>query len=152
MADDVARWRTIHPHAMVIRGGQWYLIAKNVEVNELHQYRLDRLLNLRVTPTLENFYEDSWSVFRGTKHTVKLRIEGKAIRILRERYWIDQVLEHTDKNEAICTLTVQGTEEILTWALSMAPNVTILEPKALKEQMEMILEATLKKVKSTDRT
>ncbi|MBD3267758.1 WYL domain-containing protein [bacterium] len=152
--------RTLQPYAMAIREGKWYLIARNAEAGEIHSYRLERIHRLRVTDkkfkrephfSIEQYFEDSWSVFRGKKQTVKLRLEGMAIRMIQERDWLEQSLKQTGENEAICTLKVQGTEEILAWALSMAPHVEILEPKELREQMKITLGEILKKLKSTDR-
>jgi len=121
-------------------------------------YRLERIYEFHATNntftrdssfTIEGYFKDSWSVFRGEKQMVKLRLHGKAIRVFQERHWIKhQNWREQNENQAECTITVQGTEEIKAWALSMAPDVEILEPEELRKEIKVTLTKILKKYKS----
>lgn len=148
-------WRLLHPHAMVIREGKWYLIARDATNQEIRLYRMERIHTFELTTetferdphfSMDQYFEGSWSVFRGEKQKVRLWVKDIALRIIQERHWIKpQSWNPISDHEAECTIMVQGTTEISAWVLSMGPNAEILEPKSLRDQVRAALAETLKK-------
>lgn len=41
--------RLIEPHRLVNRGGQWYVLGRSVEIDELRTFRLDRMRSVEIT-------------------------------------------------------------------------------------------------------
>lgn len=157
--DPSPRPRNLQPHALVIREGKWYLIAKDNPSDDPRLYRLERIKEFHLTQTkfdrdtnfsVNEYFKDSWSIFRGKRQTITLKLHGKAIRIVQERHWITpKNWNPINDNEVICTLTVSGLEEIRAWILSMSPDVEVIEPIELREEIIVTLTETLNKYKLT---
>jgi proteasome accessory factor B len=145
--------RTIHPYSIAIRGSQWYLIAQDEAKDEFRLYHFLRIKNVEMLDHLfkkdeavqiDRFFEDSWSVFQGKKQMVRLKARGVAARLLSERASPKRIeLEWIGPDEGIAEIEVRGEQEILNWALSMGPDVEILEPATLRDRLRQQLTATL---------
>lgn len=146
--------RTIHPYRIVIRSAQWYLIALDAAKRELRLYHYLRIKGMQVMkhtferdPTLDltRFFEDSWNVFHGPKHRVRLRVRGVAARLISERTSPRELnIAWTSQDEAVVIAEVCGEQEIINWTLSMGSNAEILEPQDLREKVSRILSASLR--------
>ncbi len=76
---------------------------------------------------------------------IKLRLRGKAARLAEERPWPeDMTFKWINKDEAILTVTIQGTNEILLWIMSQGDEVEILSPKELREELKSKLSKLIK--------
>ena len=145
--------RKIHPYVIMIRNGQWYLIAFSPERNDYRFFRFERIYQLTVTDSrfkrnlsydLKSFFEHSWSVFRGEPIQVKLRLTGKAARFASERQTpVGMKMTWGTPDSALLEVVVQGTQEILNWVLSMGPEAEILEPENLREEIKSRLTQSL---------
>lgn len=155
LKDKEALQRTIFPYAITIRAGCWYLVAFDADRKDFRTFRLERIEKMRMlrdqfkrdkTFKIEEHYANSWGVFRGKPTRVKVRLTGFAARIASERNWpTDRELKWKDNETAILSATVEGTEELVAWTLSMGRHAEILSPAALRQQAikeaEMILES-----------
>ncbi|MDP8244755.1 MAG: transcriptional regulator [Candidatus Hinthialibacter antarcticus] len=145
--------RTIHPYGLTIRAGNWYLVAFDEERNDFRTFRLERIFKLKVEQVtfkrddrfnLDNYFANSWAVFRGKPTKVKILLKGIAAKIATERNWPkDREIEWQDDNTAILTATVNGTEEIMAWVMSLGSDAELLAPKLLKNQLIKALQRTL---------
>lgn len=145
--------RTVHPYAIVIRGGQWYLVAKDERKSEFRLYHLLRIYGLRDSDRgferdenfdLERIFEHSWNVFQGPVQTVRLRVRGAAARLAIERLTPQRIRIERRDDETIVAFEVRGEREILMWALSQGENVEILAPESLREQACQVLSGALR--------
>lgn len=142
--------RVVHPYVITIRLGNWYLIAFTPEKNDLRQYRLERIQALTIQKEtfqrdpdfdLQEYFSQSFGVFRGEPVRVKLRLSGKAARLASERPWPkDMELNWISGDTAILQVTLQGTQEITAWVLSLRDEAEVLEPEALRTELKSILE------------
>ena len=154
LRDDEPVERTTQPYALTIRAGNWYLIAYDIDRNAYRTFRLERIFKLTLSKKLfkrdekfdlGEYFANSWGVFRGKPTQVKIRLYGIAARIASERNWPkDRKLKWEDDHTAILTATVEGTEEILAWVMSLGANAEVLAPKALKDHIIKNLTLTLK--------
>lgn len=145
--------RLVHPYVITIRFGYWYLIAFTPEKNDFRQYRLERIQSLTVCKetfqrdpsfNLQDYFCLSLGVFQGEPVRVKVRLQGKAARLASERPWPEnRVLEWTTDDTLFLQVTVQGTQEIVAWVLSLGEEAEILEPLSLREQMYKTLREML---------
>ncbi len=142
--------RLVHPYVITLRAGNWYLIAFTPDKNDFRQYRLERIQALTIHKetfqrdpdfNLQEYFSQSFGVFRGEPIRVKLRLRGKAARLASERPWPkDMELNWISGDTAILQVTLQGTQEIVAWALSLGNEAEILEPEALRSELKSILE------------
>ncbi|MGC9327527.1 MAG: helix-turn-helix transcriptional regulator [Candidatus Hinthialibacter sp.] len=150
--------RLIHPYGAAIRGGQWYLIALDESKAEFRLYHFLRIKNLEVSERqferdasfqFSRFFEDSWSVFQGPMQTVRFRAKGIAARLISERTSPRKIeLEWIGPQEVMVSMEIRGEQEIVNWALSMGPQVEILEPKSLRKKVRQLLSNTLRLYKN----
>ncbi|MBN2327391.1 MAG: WYL domain-containing protein [Candidatus Omnitrophica bacterium] len=150
--------RIIHPYGVAIRIGQWYLIALDEAKNEFRLYHflrikaltiLDRLFTRDASFQFSRFFEDSWNVFQGKKQIVRFRAEGIAARLISERTSPRKMeTEWIGPQEVKVSMEIRGEQEIVNWALSMGPQVEILEPESLREKVRQLLSHTLRLYKN----
>ena len=153
LRDDEPIERTIQPYALTIRAGNWYLIAYDLGRKDFRTFRLERIYKLIITKKtfkrdskfdIETFFAHSWGVFRGKPTNVKIRLHGIAARIASERNWPkDRKLKWENEHTAVLTATVEGTEEILAWIMSLGNEAEVLAPKSLRESVIKHLALTL---------
>lgn len=145
--------RVIHPYGVAIRGAQWYLIAFDEVKGKYRLYHLLRIKRLRVldrqfdrdkTFQFDRFFEDSWNVFQGKKQVVRFRAKGIAARLISERTSPQRIeVEKLGADDVLVSVETRGEEEIINWALSMGPQVEIIEPAVLRERVRQLLSAAL---------
>lgn len=154
LKDPVPQERTIFPYAITIRAGCWYLVAFDRDREDYRTFRLERILEMTIQADqfrrderfcINEFFANSWGVFRGDPTRVEIRLTGYAARLAAERNWpAERSIAWQDAETAILTATVEGTEELLAWTLSMGRHAQILSPESLREQAiheaEQILE------------
>lgn len=143
--DKTPRTRTIHPYALTIRAGNWYLIAFEQDKKDYRIFRLERIKKFEIGSDsfvrdedfdLDEFFRNSWGVIKGKPTKVKIRLTGIAARLAAERNWPkDRKIEWIDESTAILTVTVDGTDEIVSWVMSMGENAVVLEPKSVLKIM-----------------
>jgi proteasome accessory factor C len=95
VADAAAARRTVEPRLLLHRDGQWYLAAWNVEKEEEHLFRLDRIVSVepgaRVFgehkgPPLARYARRNLYFESGAEREVTVRFRGTSARLARERW------------------------------------------------------------------
>lgn len=142
LMDKEPRIRMIDPYALTIRAGNWYLIAFEPEKDDYRTFRLERIQRLDILKqqfqrdssfNLDEIFGNSWGVIKGKPTKVKIRLTGIAARLASERNWPkDRKIEWIDESTAILTATVDGTDEIVSWVMSMGESAVVLEPRKIK--------------------
>jgi predicted DNA-binding transcriptional regulator YafY len=146
---DRYQWRTVTPVSFYNAGKTHYLIAihdqipKIFTIERIHSARYPNQKSpIKEVPSLNELFKYSWGSFTGGAVTkVRLRFRENLEKYMAEKFWIEtQEIIHTDDGFEIA-IEVKLSNEFIAWVMGWGDQVTILEPKELKD-------AVLKKAKA----
>lgn len=82
----------------------------------------------------------AFGIFAGAgDHRIRLRFQGWATRIVRERFWHEsQKFTEGKDGTLVMELRLSGLEEIQRWILSFGDQVEVLEPAELRETIAQL--------------
>ncbi|WP_027389298.1 helix-turn-helix transcriptional regulator [Chrysiogenes arsenatis] len=154
--DDTQTQRTIEPHHLFYYHGAWVLIAWCHTRHDWRQFHLARITKL--TPTRETFsprpeteyqhcINQSFGLFQGDNiQHVTLHFAPERSRWIREQQWHPAQTTHHHPNGSVeITIPVADLREIKMRVLSFGADVDVIEPEALKIEIEREVEKMHKK-------
>jgi predicted DNA-binding transcriptional regulator YafY len=128
--------RTVEPYQLYYIMGTWYLEGFCRLRKEMRTFRLSRMESL--SPGTDTFSQrDHKRSQPDAAIAVKLRIDEKIVRWVRERQHYGFVKEQASRNNkgAIMTYRVIKLTDIMPWTLSWGAGAEVLEPKELREMI-----------------
>jgi len=134
---DAPEDRTVRPYAMVHREGQWYLLAWCPLSEEVHTFRLDRVLDAEPTgerfPAPEDFDPEAHiqggRVFRADqKMDVKVRYSSAIARWIAEK----EAGEASDDGSLTVTYQVADPHWIVRHVLLYGAEAEVMEPEEVR--------------------
>ncbi len=145
--------RRLQPYHLTEFDGGWYVIGYDPDRKARRTFALQRIRKARPVKvrflrpadfSLNDHLGGSFGVWhnpadRGKRCRIRLRFTGWAARLVSERRWHpSQQIEWNGNldDELIMTLELSSFEEIRRWILSWGPQVEVLEPKELREEIE----------------
>lgn len=118
--------------------------VKSLYKNWLWLY-LQRCLKVELTKRNANSLEEidfqsgqdtGFGIMDFGEFNVKLLFYTQTSEYIRERYWsCDQKITLTEDKNLLLEMTVRSEPEIVSWILSFGPNVKVLEPVWLREEV-----------------
>ncbi len=155
--DEIVTKRLVHPLALKEAQGRWYLIAVDTKDNRLKTFGLDRMdgLDIHKTSFKAKYQYDLNEYFR---HAFGINTESQtepAIVRLSFSYEQGQYIKSfplhesqslvEDSNERVVVeLTIYITWDFVKELLSFGPNMKVLYPSSLKNELKSLLTKTLK--------
>lgn len=140
--------RIIRPLGMVCKRNVWYVIAYAPERKGYRTFRVDQIISIVNHEnstfkypqgfSITNHIGDSWGVFCDDPvRKVRLRFSrAVANRIKNLRYHHSQeIIEEGQDGSLIVEFQACGFKELQTWILQWGPEVEVLEPLDLREQV-----------------
>lgn len=158
--DGTPREYIISPYQMAAKEGKYYLICNYDKYDDISNYRLDRIADLRLLEEpVKPFETLRWAEGRPLdlaeymkKHPYMYASENVRAKFRCARVMISDILDMfgTDirfeqEDEEGVTVAVHTNEMALVqFAKNFAPDVVLLEPERLREKMKEDLEKSLK--------
>lgn len=144
-------WR-IHPYYIKQYNSRWFLIGHNSEFNKLSNVPLDRIDNIEpihieyvpnTTIDFESYFDNVIGVTISSEpvQTVKLRFTVKRLQYVLTKP-IHKTQKCSDPESGIVTLNLIPNKELESLLLSFGPDVEVLEPSNLRNQMKEKLRLT----------
>lgn len=143
-----------HPHGIVVRGERNYLVGKFDGYSDVRQLSFNRVISAESSYfpaiidedfSLGNYVQQGeLGVTRSLdKLAIKLWVTPVFARILDETPLCeDQSIESKD-NDFVVHASVDDTDELRHWLLSVCNHATVLEPLALREETKQTLQDSL---------
>ncbi|CAH8236182.1 helix-turn-helix transcriptional regulator [Vibrio aestuarianus] len=143
-----------HPCGIVVRGERNYLVGKFDGYSDVRQLSFNRVISAESSYfpaiidedfSLENYVQQGeMGVTRSLdKLAIKLWVTPVFARILDETPLCeDQSIESKD-NDFVVHASVEDTDELRHWLLSVCNHATVLEPLALREEIKQALRDSL---------
>ncbi|MGL0930727.1 helix-turn-helix transcriptional regulator [Vibrio vulnificus] len=143
-----------HPYGIVVRGERNYLVGKFDGYSDVRQLSFNRVISAESSYfpaiiddgfSLENYVQQGeMGVTRSLdKLSIKLWVTPVFARILDETPLCeDQSIESKD-DDFVVHASVDDTDELRHWLLSVCNHATVLEPLALREEIKQTLRDSL---------
>jgi proteasome accessory factor B len=153
-ASGVKTARTVHPYGLVHRRGGWYLVAHDVDRDQLRTFKVGRVAS-RVEP-LDGNYEIPGD-FDAAKFTATQPWETgdepveATVRFNESlRWWVDQNMpdsprRDTTNGELEVQMNVSNRDAFFSWFVEFGSEVEIVAPDSLREHLCTRLQPFLNK-------
>ena len=138
--------REIEPYFMIFIERAFYFVGYCFLRKDMRTFRVDRVLKVSLTDKIfkprkdvnpKAYFKDSWGVYGGEPINVRVLMTGKAARIVQMgKHHPNEEIITIDHNKIEYRVTVSGTEEICRWLLGFGGDVTVIEPKSLKDEVQ----------------
>ena len=139
----------LHPYTLVTYRQGLYLFALDVEADKVKTYAVDRFLafdrhrndrfEVPADYKPEDLTEDNFGIIGGPVHTVELRFDKQVAPYIRERIWHKSQRVHQDPDGSVAlTMTVGLGQELTQWLLGFGPDVKVVRPRSLAEEIRKL--------------
>lgn len=135
----------IDPYNIVLREGNWYIIAYSYLKNEVKLINLSRVKSLEVTEDifikpkdflLGDFLEKNWGLFRGKDNHIKIKFSKKVAEFIKDNKWHPhQNIENQEDGGIILNIYLNEFCEIKQWILGFGAEAEVLEPEELRKEI-----------------
>lgn len=159
--DGTERIYIINPYQMAAKEGKYYLICNYDKYDDISNYRLDRIRDIKILDeSVKPFETLKWTNGRALdlaeymkEHIYMYSSPNAFVKIRINRAMISDVIDmfgkdvrFSDEDESEVTVSVEANEiAVEQFAKSYAPDVMILEPKALAEKVKSSMERSVQK-------
>lgn len=159
-SDGSIRTYLINPYQMAIREGRYYLICNNDKYDTVANYRVDRILNIEITDKkakpvselngingetldLKKYLKEHVYMFSDKPMPASFRVSKKRISDVIDVFGTEiSIIGSDNENEAIVTAYADK-KAFLKFAKSYAPEVVIISPPSLVEDIKKELEESV---------
>ena len=153
----------VSPYQMAAKDGKYYLICNFDKYDDISNYRMDRISNIRILDEgakpfeslrgadgnrldIADYMKKHVYMYSGGNCRAKFRVSREMIGDVIDLFGKDVVF--SDETEDTVTVSTYTNElSAAQFALSFAPDVTVLEPETLRESVKSKLEQALEKYK-----
>ena len=158
-SDGTTREYVVSPYQMAAREGKYYLICNHDSYDDIANYRLDRICDLKVLDRaarpfsslagsderpleLAEYMRRHVYMYAGGDCRARLRIAPFLVSDVVDLFGRD--VAFSDEDDGGATVTVFANEmSVEQFAKSFAPHVTVLEPADLRDRVKGMLERAL---------
>ena len=139
---------TIHPYALIMQGGTFYLIGLHCKSHEICTWKLNRIVAAERLPTkfkkrkdfdTDTYRRRSFSFFvLNDKPTqrIRVKVDGLAARYVQEHHWHEtQQFEEQPDGSVIVQFDVVPNHALTNWILKFGRSAEVLEPETLRKEV-----------------
>ncbi|RHQ99659.1 MULTISPECIES: helix-turn-helix transcriptional regulator [Peptostreptococcales] len=138
--------RVLHPYGIYNYEGDTYLIAYCENRKEVRDFKLCRISKLNIIDEkykidkdfdIHEYTKNSIGNFKGEEIEIHLIIREPFATIVSEKRWSSkQSIKELSDGSIEFRARMMGYEQMKSWILGMGPNVTVLEPKKLVDDIK----------------
>lgn len=138
--------RVLHPYGIYNYEGDTYLIAYCENRKEVRDFKLCRISKLNIMDEkykidkdfdIHEYTKNSIGNFKGEEIEMHLIIREPFATIVSEKRWSSkQSIKELSDGSIEFRARMMGYEQMKSWILGMGPNVTVLEPKKLVDDIK----------------
>lgn len=148
--DGTVRQYIVSPYQLAVTNGRYYLICNYDKYDDLSNYRVDRISNIKlldepVKPVekvkglksglnLSGHMAEHIYMFAGDSIHVKFRANRYIINDIIDYFGTDAQFTDITENNLVVTVTVNE-EDMFKWAVQYGDHAVILEPKSLRDRV-----------------
>ncbi len=150
--------RELDPYRVWYRSGALYVVGHDHRSDEIRTFAVDRIQSLASTGRrfavpasfdFDAYIGGAFGVIAEPPVRVRIRFEPRWAGYVQEHTWHDsQVLTPLPRGRMLLEMHVGGTAELRTWVLSFGEGAEVLEPPALRAEVEQELAGALARYRS----
>ncbi len=147
--------RKLDPYRVWYRSGGLYVVGFDHKSGEIRTFAVDRIRLLEATADrfavskdfdFDRYTGSSFGVTAEPPIRVRIRFDKRWANFVKERTWhASQKLEKAAGGSVDLSMRVGGTAELRSWVLSFGSGAEVLEPESLRAEVELELNAALKR-------
>ena len=158
--DGTVRKYVVSPYQMAAQEGKYYLICNFDKYNDISNYRLERIADIRLLDETAKPFEtltgaDGQRLDLAkymAEHIYMYSSENTQVKFRIPKNWVSEIIDRfgmnmrfSDETESHVTVTARVNEMAMKqYAKSYAPDVMVLEPEKLREEIKSEAEKTWK--------
>lgn len=155
--------RILEPLGMVCKRSVWYLIARQVDIQETRTFRVDQVCHLTNLPEepfayptgflLPEYIGNSWGVFcNDPVRIVRLRFSPQVARRVKNLCYhpSQRIVQEDADGSIVIRFEVCGLLEMRSWIMQWGSQVEVLEPLDLRKQIREMAENIIKTYQGTN--
>lgn len=146
-----ARRYIINPYELVINNGRYYLVCNFDYFDDLSNYRVDRIIDIKILDEnrkkleeitksrgldLEKYIREHIYMFGGKSMNVRMKFKPRILSEFIDWFGTEDVVFREDSEGDISASVVVNKEAVKKWALQYANYVTIYHPESLVKEMQ----------------
>jgi predicted DNA-binding transcriptional regulator YafY len=145
--------REVYPYSLYYYHGCLYLVGQDSLSGEKRTFNLERIRMAELTQKKfqmaedfdgEAYFEESFGIFKQEQVTVVIDFAESVKPYILERQWHpSQEVSLLKEGGLRLTLKVGGTREVKAWIMGFCEHATVVEPKALRDEIRNDLEKML---------
>lgn len=133
----------VSPYALVWDNGFYYLVAYNEEMEEVVNYRVDRIRNVvELKKTVENddfdlrkHFDSCFNMYPGEVLEIKIKFDNHLINAIIDRFGKDLTIEIYDENKFILITEAALSTGLVRWILNWGSDAKVLSPPKLIDKI-----------------
>ena len=150
----------VNPYQMAATNGRYYLICNTDGKDNVSNYRLDRITNIKKLETktrdkkqhkgavskldLPRFMAENIYMFGGESVRVSFRAKRYIVNDILDWFGKDVSFSDVDENEVTASVRVSE-EAMFYWSMQYGEHIEVLEPEKLRERIKAAVKSISKK-------
>ena len=139
---------TIHPYALIMQGGTFYLVGFHCKRNKIRTWKLNRIVTAeRLTSKFkkpkdfdaDDYQRRGFGFFVSNDdpvQKVRIKVDGWMARYVQEHHWHEtQQFEPLPDGGVIVQFEVVPNFELSNWILKLGRDAEVLEPESLRQEI-----------------
>ncbi|WP_191695775.1 helix-turn-helix transcriptional regulator [Sporosarcina quadrami] len=135
----------IHPLGLVWNNDRYYLIAYFPLAEEIRQYRVDRMRNVRVQDEpfvpapyfdLHTYTKKMFHMFGGELISLEARFAAQLINVVIDRFGLDANIQDHEDGTFLLKAQVSMSEGLVRWLFRWGGDVKVIHPQQLVSRMK----------------
>ena len=139
-------WFVVSPWALTWDDENYYMIAFDCEQNEIRHYRVDKMMNVRITEEkrsgaklFKNFdmavyAKKTFGMFAGEERDVTLRCKDSLAGVMIDRFGQNIVMKNGEDGFFTVTVKAAVSPLFITWLMNFGADIRILSPDDVIEK------------------
>ncbi len=149
-------WFVVSPWALTWDDENYYLIAYDGWDGKIKHYRVDKMMRISLKDEkregrdlfkgfdMATYSKSTFGMYRGTKTRVTIRFANPMCGVFIDRFGKDITFHRIDENRSELSVDVNVSPQFFGWIFSLGPDVQVVGPEEVVEEMKKAAEAFLK--------
>ena len=139
-------WYEVSPWRLTWDDENYYLMAFDEKANEMHFYRVDKIVDITLTEEqrvgkevidempMAEFSKKSFGMFSGTEKTIRLRCENSLTGVMVDTFGTDVAIRPDGETHFIVRAEVLVSPQFFGWLAGLGARVEIISPDEIREE------------------
>ena len=135
---------TVHPYGLVWNNGFYYLVAKNLERNEIINYRVDRMRQVDVAEQgfdkhffdLATHVKRCFNMYPGDVRLIQVKFHKHLINAIIDRFGKDADIQVYGQEYFVLTTEAAINTGLVRWLLTWGSDAEVLRPEELVQEIK----------------